>query len=80
MNAKAINAKMTEAGIAGYAKDWQGRRVYINLDACDRSFAGDRNYQLYLDIATQKLVSKAGKGTLSRAFSEATRKVEALFN
>ena len=79
MNAQQINEMMTAAGIAGYAKDWGGRRIYINLDACDRSFAGNRNYQLYFDISANKLVSKLGKGTTSRDFMGDVKKVESLF-
>ena len=80
MNAKEINEKMMAAGIPGYAKEWNGRRIYINPDACDKSFAGDRNYQLYYDLATKKLVSRMGKGTTSRAYHAEVEKVEALFN
>lgn len=80
MNAKEINEMLMNAGIAGYAKEWNGRRIYINLDACDNSFAGNRNYQLYYDIAMQKLVSQSGKGTISSAYRAEIEKVEALFN
>lgn len=80
MNAKEINEKMMAAGIPGYAKEWNGRRIYLNLEACDKSFAGNRSYQLYYDLATKQLVSKAGKGTISRAYLAEIEKVEALFN
>lgn len=80
MDAVTINQMLMDAGIAGYAKEWQGRRIYINLDACDRSFAGNRSYQLYYDIATASLVSKAGKGTVSSAYRQAITKTESLFN
>ena len=79
MNAKEINAKMMAAGIPGYAREWNGRRIYINLDALDRSFAGDRNYQLYYDLASKQLVSKAGKGTLTSEFIAAVNQVQQLF-
>lgn len=79
MNATEINEKMMAAGIPGYAKEWNGRRIYINLDALDRSFAGDRNYQLYYDIAMKKLVSKAGKGTVTSEFIAAVNQVQQLF-
>ena len=36
MNAQQINEMMTAANIAGYAKEWSGRRIYINLNTCDR--------------------------------------------
>lgn len=80
MNAKEINEKMMAAGIPGYAKEWNGRRIYINLDACDKSFAGDRNYQLYYCLASKKLVSQSGKGTISSTYRAEIEKVEALFN
>lgn len=80
MNANQINEMMANAGIDGIAKDWNGKRVYINLAACDKGFAGNRSYQLYFDIATNKLVSKMGKGTTSRDFDAAVKSVEAMFN
>ena len=42
MNAQQINEMLMNAGIPGYAKEWNGRRIYINLDACDKGFAGNR--------------------------------------
>ena len=80
MNAQQINEMLMNAGIAGYAKEWNGRRIYLNLDACDKSFAGDRNYQLYYCLASKKLISKTGKGTISRAYLAEIERVEALFN
>ena len=80
MNAQQINEMLKNAGIAGYAKEWNGRRIYVNLDACDKSFAGNRNYQLYYVSAMQKLVSQSGKGTISSNYRAEIEKVEALFN
>ena len=37
------------AGIPGYAKEWNGRRLYNHLDTCDQGFAGKRNYQPHHD-------------------------------
>lgn len=79
MNAQQINEMMAAANIDGYAKEWNGRRIYINLNTCDRSFAGNRNYQLYFDIGSGKLVSQSGKGTVSSVFAADVKKVEALF-
>lgn len=79
MNAQKINKMLMENGIAGYANEWNGRRIYINLNSCDAGFAGNRNYQLYFDIAAGKLVSKLGKGTTSREFAADVKKIESLF-
>lgn len=79
MNAQKINKMLMENGIAGYASEWNGRRIYINLNSCDKSFAGNRSYQLYFDISAGKLVSKIGKGTTSRAFDADVKKIESLF-
>ncbi|RPD86287.1 hypothetical protein EGK75_09200 [Neisseria weixii] len=79
MNAQQINDIMAASNIAGYAKEWNNRRIYINLNTCDRSFAGNRSYQLYFDISAGKLVSKIGKGTTSRAFDADVKKIESLF-
>ena len=80
MNATKINEMMTAAGIAGTANDWKGKRIYINLASCDKSFAGNRNYQLYYDIAAGQLISKTGKGTTSRQFDADVKSVKTLFN
>lgn len=79
MNAQQINEMMAAANIDGYTKEWNGRRIYINLNTCDRSFAGNRSYQLYFDIIAGKLVSKIGKGTTSRDFAADVKKIESLF-
>jgi len=47
---------------------WKGERAYINLKSCDKSFAGNRTHQFYVDIKSGGLVDQMGKGTTSRAF------------
>lgn len=79
MTEKKINEMLKNAGINGYASEWNGKRIYINLNSKDRSFAGDRNWQLYFDIASNSLISKNVKGTCTRAFAADVKKVEALF-
>ena len=56
---------------------WKGKRAYINLTACDKSFAGNRTHQFYLDMQTGALVDQMGKGTTSRAFDEQRKVVAA---
>ena len=80
MNANKINDMLKNAGIDGYASEWNSRRIYINLAACDKSFAGNRSYQLYFDIASKTLVSKMGKGVTTHIFDAEVKKVAALFN
>lgn len=46
---------------------WKGKRAYINLTACDKSFAGNRSHQFYIDMTSGVLVDDMGKGTTSRA-------------
>lgn len=66
--------------IQGYANEWQGRRIYINLSAKNNESRGDRNYQLYIDLDTGELVSKLGKGLTTRAFDAAVKAFENAFN
>lgn len=80
MNAQQINEMLKNAGINGFAKDWNGKRIYINLNSKNNSFAGDRNWQLYFDIDTNKLVSKNVKGTYTSEYKADISKVESLFN
>lgn len=80
MGVKELNEMLMNAGISGYAKEWNGRRIYINLDACDKSFAGNRNYQFYYDLTTKKLVSQSGKGIAPSSFLAEVERVEKLFN
>lgn len=49
---------------------WKGKRAYINLTACDKSFAGNRSHQFYIDMETGDLVDQMGKGMTSRAYDD----------
>lgn len=64
-------------GAAGRPAIWQDRRVYLNLVASQRSFHGDRTRQLYIDLATGKLVNQMGKGFESSGFIAAHKAVAA---
>ncbi|HDL4705954.1 TPA: hypothetical protein PXA14_001536 [Mannheimia haemolytica] len=75
-----INDLLKSHDIQGYANEWQGRRIYINLSAKNNESKGDRNYQLYIDLATGELVSKLGKGLTTRAFDAAVKAFENAFN
>lgn len=55
-------------GNEGRVSIWNGRRVYINLNAAQRSFKGDSSRQLYIDLSTGKLVNQMGKGIESSGF------------
>lgn len=75
-----INDLLKSHNIQGYASEWQGRRIYINLSAKNNESRGDRNYQLYIDLATGELVSKLGKGLTTREFDAAVKAFENAFN
>ncbi|WP_409500210.1 hypothetical protein ACJ7Z2_10130 [Mannheimia glucosida] len=75
-----INDLLKSHNIQGYANEWQGRRIYINLSAKNNESRGDRNYQLYIDLATGELVSKLGKGLTTREFDSAVKAFENAFN
>lgn len=60
-------------------KNWKEKRVYITLEAHDNSFAGCRNFQLYIDLATNELVARAVKGRTPRAFDEQVEELQAAF-
>lgn len=79
MNAQQINEMLKNSGINGFAKDWNGKRIYINLSSKNSSFAGDRNWQLYFDVESNSLVSKNVKGTYSSTYAADIKKVELLF-
>lgn len=59
-----------------FVNEWKDRRAYINLKSSDRSFRGDREYQLYIDMQTGELISLKGKGVTSRDFDAAVESVE----
>ncbi|OOF85160.1 hypothetical protein [Rodentibacter ratti] len=79
INHEIINDLLKNNDIQGYTNNWQDRRIYINLSSKNKSFAGDRNYQLYFDLAANELVSKNVKGTVSSAYFADIKKVEELF-
>lgn len=79
ISVEEINELLKAHKIAGYANEWNGRRIYINLDSKSSSFAGDRNYQLYLDLSTGELVSRNVKGCLSTKFRAETDLIEEIF-
>lgn len=69
MNAMEILVKVeTAIGDAGHASIWNDKRVYIKLNAMQRSYRGDSSRQFYIDISTGKLVNQIGKGIESSAF------------
>ena len=74
-----INDLLKSHNIQGYANEWQGRRIYINLASRNDS-RGNQNYQLYIDLETGKLVNKLGKGLTTRAFDADVKAFEAAFN
>lgn len=49
---------------------WKGKRAYINLTACDKSFAGCRSHQFYIDVASGNLVDHLGKGMTTSEFDD----------
>lgn len=63
-------AKIEALDIVSSVNIWNGKRAYINLTAADRSFAGCRTHQLYIDMATGALVDQMGKGMTPRAFDQ----------
>ena len=73
--AAEVIAKIEGLDVVESVNVWLGRRAYINLTAFDRSFAGCRNHQLYIDLATGELVDKIGKGTTPSQFDEQRRQV-----
>lgn len=79
ISVEEINELLKAHKIAGYANEWNGRRIYINLDSKSSSCAGDRNYQLYLDLYTGELVSRNVKGCLSPKFRAETDLIEEIF-
>ena len=74
-----INDLLKSHNIKGYANDWQGRRIYINL-ASKNDSRGNKNHQLYIDVETGELVNKLGKGLTTRAFDADVKTFEAAFN
>lgn len=74
-----INDLLKSHNIQGYANDWQGRRIYINL-ASKNDSRGNKNHQLYIDVETGELVNKLGKGLTTRAFDADVKTFEAAFN
>lgn len=74
-----INDLLKSHNIDGYANNWQDRRIYINLSSKNNGWRGDRSYQIYFDLSTNTLVSKAGNGLISSDFAADVKKVELLF-
>jgi hypothetical protein len=70
MTVEATIAKIESLAEVASVNVWNGKRAYINLTAADRSFAGCRSHQLYIDMQTGALVDQMGKGTTPRAFDE----------
>jgi len=73
-------AQLKEMDEVAYINIWKGKRAYINLTAFDRSCAGDRNRQFYIDLATGNLVSKMGKGLESSGFTAQHEAVSEAYN
>jgi len=57
---------------------WKDSRVYINPVCTDRSFRGEQNHQIYVDVASGKLVNLLGKGTCRSEFNDAIKQIIAL--
>lgn len=74
-----INNLLKANNITGYANVWQDRIIYINLSSKNNGWRGDRSYQIYFDLSTNTLVSKAGNGLISSDFAADVKKVELLF-
>lgn len=66
---KTILAEVEAKDYVYSASIWNDRRVYINLEGKNTSFAGDRNLKAYYDIKNG-WVFEGFKGTMSEDFLE----------
>ena len=76
--ARKISAIATLPQVAS-VREWKGKRVYVNVDMSlepRASYRGEANYELWVDLASGALISRAGKGMYRSAFIERVRAVE----
>jgi len=59
------------------ASNFKDSRIYINPNCASRSYRGESTHQLYVDVATGKLVNQLGKGTCRSEFNAAVRDIVA---
>lgn len=79
--AAEIAKTMTEKlGAVANVSNWNDKRVYLTPACMTRSFKGESTHQIYIDVATGKLVNQAGKGTCRTEFNAAVRQIVAAVN
>lgn len=75
---KMVKALRSTPAVAGL-KEWNGRRIYVQIAGASCQFNGDTSYAAYIDASDASLVLTNGKGTCSRAFVDGLRAVVAAY-
>lgn len=68
-NLNNLAAELNDRPEVDFAKVWKDRRIYVTLVGVNKSFAGDRNLNIYFD-AKAGWIDEGHKGTKSPALQD----------